>query len=89
MKKRDQKKSIFQLLTEKPWEKGSNRIDNEHEGKTVNLSKQKLGLRTIMVVSTVLFSLFIVVFRSYVGPAIGKICQNHGSLVKYWNSYFK
>ena len=33
------KKSIFQLLTEKPWEKDQIEADNEHEGHTVNLSK--------------------------------------------------
>ena len=58
----NKKKSIFQLLTEKPWEKDQIEADNQHEGKTVNLSKQKLGLRTIMAASTVLFSLFIVAY---------------------------
>ena len=38
------------------------RIDNEHQGQTLNLSKYKVGLRTIMVVSTVIFSLFIVAY---------------------------
>ena len=52
-------KSIFQLLTEKPWEKEQIESDNKHEGRTLSLSKQKVGLRTIMVVSTVIFSLFI------------------------------
>ena len=56
------KKSIFQLLTEKPWEKDQIAADNEHQGQTVNLSKQKLGLRTIMAASTVLFSLFVVAY---------------------------
>ena len=56
------KKSIFQLLTEKPWEKDQIEADNEHQGRTVNLTKQKLGLRTIMAASTVLFSLFIVAY---------------------------
>ena len=55
-------KSIFQLLTEKPWEKGQIEADNKHKGQTLNLSKYKVGLRTIMVVSTVLFSLFIVAY---------------------------
>ena len=35
-------------------------IDNEHDGKTLTLSKAKLGVRTIMVVSGVIFSLFVV-----------------------------
>ena len=56
------KKSIFQLLTEKPWETDQIESDNDHEGRTVNLTKQKLGLRTIMAASTVLFSLFIVAY---------------------------
>ena len=55
-------KSIFQLLAEKPWEEGQIEADNKHEGRTLNLSKYKIGLRTIMVVSTVLFSLFIVAY---------------------------
>ena len=57
-----QKKSIFQLLTEKPWEKDQIESDNQHQGQTVSLTKQKLGLRTIMAASTVLFSLFIVAY---------------------------
>ena len=56
------KKSIFQLLTEKPWEQDQIEADNEHQGQTVNLTKQKLGLRTLMAASTVLFSLFIVAY---------------------------
>ena len=56
------KKSIFQLLTEKPWEQDQIEADNEHQGKTVNLTKQKLGLRTLMAASTVLFSLFVVAY---------------------------
>ena len=55
-------KSIFQLIFEKPWEKDQIELDNKHEGQTLNLSKYKLGLRTIMIVSTVLFSLFIVAY---------------------------
>ena len=58
----NKKKSIFQLLTEKPWEQDQIEADNEHQGQTVNLTKQKLGLRTLMAASTVLFSLFIVAY---------------------------
>ena len=54
--------SIFKTLTEKPWEKGQVEIDNQHKGQTLYLSKYKLGLRTIMVVSTIIFSLFVVVY---------------------------
>ncbi len=55
-------RSILQLLTEKPWEKEQIESDNKHEGRTLSLSKHKVGLRTIMIVSTVLFSLFIVAY---------------------------
>ena len=58
----NKKKSIFQLLTEKPWEKDQIEADNEHKGQTLSLTKQKLGLRTIMAASKVLLSLFIVAY---------------------------
>jgi len=54
------KENIFQLLTQKPWEPSQAKIDNEHEGRTLALSKAKLGVRTIIAVSTVIFSLMIV-----------------------------
>ena len=52
--------NIFKLLSQKPWEASQAAIDNEHDGKTLGLSKTNLGVRTIMVVSTVIFSLFVV-----------------------------
>ena len=52
--------NIFKLLSQKPWESSQAAIDNEHDGKTLGLSKANLGVRTIMVVSTVIFSLFVV-----------------------------
>ena len=52
--------NIFKLLSEKPWEDSQKIIDDQHDGKTLALSKAKLGVRTIMVVSTVIFSLFVV-----------------------------
>ena len=52
--------NIFKLLSQKPWESSQATIDNEHDGKTLGLSKSKLGVRTIMVVSTVFFSLFVI-----------------------------
>ncbi len=52
--------NIFKLLSQKPWEADQAAIDNQHDGKTLDLSKAKLGVRTIMVVSTVIFSLFVV-----------------------------
>ena len=52
--------NIFKLLSQKPWEASQAVIDNEHDGKTLDSSKAKLGVRTIIVVSTVIFSLFVV-----------------------------
>ena len=52
--------NIFKLLSQKPWEASQVIIDNQHDGKTLASSKAKLGVRTIMVVSTVIFSLFVV-----------------------------
>ena len=52
--------NIFKLLSQKPWEASQSIIDNQHDGKTLASSKAKLGVRTVMVVSTVIFSLFIV-----------------------------
>ena len=58
MKKKEE--SFFKLITQKPWEASQAILDNEHDGKTLAVSKAKLGVRTIMVVSTVIFSLFVV-----------------------------
>jgi cytochrome c oxidase subunit 3 len=52
--------SFFQLIRQKPWEASQAALDNEHDGKTLAISKAKLGVRTVMVVSTVIFSLFVV-----------------------------
>jgi len=54
--------SIIKQLTQKPWEPGQAKVDNLHEGKTFNLHVGKLGLRYIMVVSTIMFCLFIVTY---------------------------
>ena len=56
------KETIFQLLTQKPWDPAQAKIDDMHEGGTINLSKGKLGLRFIMFVSTIFFCLFIVTY---------------------------
>ena len=58
MKKKEE--SFFKLISQKPWESSQAILDNEHDGKTLNMSKARLGVRTIMVVSTVIFSLFVV-----------------------------
>ena len=56
------KENIFQLLSQKPWEPEQSKIDNLHQGETLDLSKGKLGLRFIMFVSTIFFCLFIVTY---------------------------
>ena len=56
------KESIFKLLSQKPWESSQAKIDDQHDGETLNLSKGKLGLRFIMIVSTIFFCLFIVTY---------------------------
>ena len=58
MKKKEE--SFFSLISQKPWEASQSILDNEHNGKTLAISKAKLGVRTIMVVSTIIFSLFVV-----------------------------
>ena len=58
MKKKEQ--SFFELISQKPWEPSQAALDNDHDGKTLAVSKAKLGVRTVMVVSTVIFSLFVV-----------------------------
>ena len=58
MKKKEE--SFFKLISQKPWEASQAILDNEHDGKTLTESKAKLGVRTVMVVSTVIFSLFVI-----------------------------
>ena len=58
MKKKEE--SFFKLISQKPWEDSQAILDNDHNGKTLNMSKARLGVRTIMVVSTVIFSLFVI-----------------------------
>ena len=55
-------KNLFDLLSEKPWDKEQSAQDNFHSGKTINLTKAHLGLRCIMTVSIIFFSLFIVTY---------------------------
>ena len=56
------KESLINQLTQKPWEPAQAKVDNLHEGKTFNLHVGKIGLRYIMVVSTIMFCLFIVTY---------------------------
>ena len=58
MKKKEE--SFFSLISQKPWEASQSILDNEYNGQTLAISKAKLGVRTVMVVSTVIFSLFVV-----------------------------
>jgi cytochrome c oxidase subunit 3 len=58
----NKKESIFQILSQKPWDPEQAKIDNTHDGVTIGLSKGKLGLRFIMFVSTIFFCLFIVTY---------------------------
>lgn len=55
-----EKKSIFKSIFEKPWERSQILKDNNHDGKALSITASKLGVRYIMIVSTVIFSLFIV-----------------------------
>ena len=61
MKKKGE--SFFKLITQKPWEASQAALDNDHDGKTLTDSKAKLGVRTVMVVSTVIFSLFVLLIN--------------------------
>ena len=56
------KESFFQLLSQKPWDADQAKIDNMHEGATLDIDKGKLGLRYLMVISTIFFCLFIVTY---------------------------
>ena len=57
MKKKEE--SFFKLITQKPWDPSQAKLDDLHNGETLNLSKGKLGLRFIMIVSSIFFCLFI------------------------------
>ena len=59
----NRKKSIFQLLTEKPWESDRAKIDDAHIGKTFDLSVQTSAVIIIFGIATVLFSL---IFTGYI-----------------------
>ena len=56
------KSSIFQLLSQKPWDPEQVKLDNLHEGATLTINKGKLGLRYLMIISTIFFCLFIVTY---------------------------
>jgi cytochrome c oxidase subunit III len=54
--------SILRQLTEKPWLPAQARIDDLHRGGTFRLPAATLGLRTFLVVVTVLFTLLILAY---------------------------
>ena len=56
------KNSIFKLLSQKPWDPDQAKLDNLHGGSTLNISKGKIGLRYLMIISTIFFCLFIVTY---------------------------
>ena len=58
----EKKESIYRLLTQKPWESKQAQVDDLHDGKTFNIHIGKFGLRYIMIVSTIMFCLFIVTY---------------------------
>jgi len=58
----EEKKTFFQSIFEKPWEKAQALKDNDHDGKLFLISGSRLALKTIMAVSSVIFSLFIVAY---------------------------
>ncbi len=53
---------LFGTLLQKPWDNEQAAIDNDHEGKTFDLTVQKSAVLIIFGIATVLFSL---VFTSY------------------------
>ncbi len=56
------KEGILKILSQKPWDPAQAKIDNSHNGATLNLSTGKIGLRYLMIVSSIFFCLFIVTY---------------------------
>ena len=52
-------KNLFGSLSDKPWEKEQMETDNNHQGKTFDISKQTSAVVVIFGVSTVLFTLIV------------------------------
>ncbi|MBD1156971.1 cytochrome c oxidase subunit 3 [Pelagibacterales bacterium SAG-MED20] len=52
-------KNLFGTLSDKPWEKEQMETDNNHEGKTFDISIQTSAVVVIFGVSTVLFTLIV------------------------------
>ncbi len=51
--------SFFDTIKQKPWEENQKEIDNLHPGKAFNINDKFLGLTTIIIVSSVFFSIFL------------------------------
>ena len=58
----EERKTFFKSIFEKPWEQAQSLKDNDHDGKLLSISGSRLGLKTIMAVSSVIFSLFVVAY---------------------------
>jgi cytochrome c oxidase subunit 3 len=54
--------SIFRQLTDKPWVTARGKVDDRHDGSEFSLPTATLGLRVLLAVITVLFSLLVVAY---------------------------
>jgi len=54
--------SIFRQLTDKPWVAAQGKVDDRHDGSEFSLPTATLGLRVLLAVLTVLFSLLVVAY---------------------------
>ncbi len=54
--------SIFRQLTDKPWVTAQGKLDDRHDGSEFSLPTATLGLRVLLAVVTVLFSLLVVAY---------------------------
>ena len=49
----EERKTFLKTIFEKPWEQAQALKDNDHDGKLLSISGSRLGLKTIMAVSSV------------------------------------
>ena len=61
--------SLFHQLTEKPWEAAQAEVDDLRHGRAFSLPKATLGLRVLLAVITVLFSLLVVAYADRMAVA--------------------
>ena len=71
MKKKEE--SFFKLISQKPWESSQAALDNEHDGKTLAISKARLGVRTIMVVFGAIYHWYPLITGRHLNQTLGKI----------------